>query len=80
MPALKLPGAFAKRSEEAYTALAEMRGMGSPGKVRQGRHADLRIWPIRDFSSYLVAYRPHKVGVAIERLIHARQDYQRVLK
>jgi plasmid stabilization system protein ParE len=66
--------------ESTYAELTEMPGIGAPGKVRQGKHAGVRIWPVRDFEDYLIAYRPHRGGVAIERLVHAKQDYQRVLK
>jgi len=40
---------------------------------------DLRMWRIRGFERYPVFY--HRVGgdVNIERIIHAAQDYQRVL-
>jgi plasmid stabilization system protein ParE len=54
--------------------------MGSPGKVAQGKFAGVRLWPVRDFPKYLIAYRPLKDGVQIERVIHAAQDYQRVLR
>ena len=71
---------FREAVEQTNAQLAGMPGMGSPGKVRQGKHAGVRIWPVRGFNNYLVAYRPHRVGVAIERLVHAKQDYERVLK
>jgi toxin ParE1/3/4 len=70
---------FRQAVEAAYGELAKMPEMGTPGKVRQGRHAGVRIWPVPGFMTYLIAYRPQNVGVAIERLIHAKQDYQRVL-
>jgi len=66
--------------EKTYAELAEMPGMGAPGKVRQGKHSGVRLWRVRDFEAYLIAYRPHRGGVAIERLVHAKQDYERVLK
>ncbi len=71
---------FRQRVEKTYAELAETPGMGAPGKVRQGKHAGVHIWRVRDFEHYLIAYRPHRDGVAIERLVHAKQDYQRVLK
>lgn len=71
---------FREAVEATYGELAEMPEMGTPGKVRQGKHAGVRIWPVSGFTNYLIAYRPHSVGIAVERLIHAKQDYQRVLK
>ena len=66
--------------EKTYAELAETPGMGTPGKVRQGKHAGVRLWRVRDFEQYLIAYRPNRSGVAIERLVHAKQDYERVIK
>ena len=71
---------FRAAVESTYGELAAMPEMGAPGKVRRGKHAGVRMWRVRDFDEYLIAYRPHPGGVAIERLIHAKQDYQRVLK
>jgi plasmid stabilization system protein ParE len=71
---------FRQAVERTYAELAEMPGLGAPGKVRRGKHAGVRLWKVRDFENYLIAYRSHRAGVAIERLVHAKQDYQRVLK
>jgi toxin ParE1/3/4 len=38
------------------------------------------MWHVRGFESYLIFYMPRKDGIAVERVIHASQDYQRVLK
>jgi plasmid stabilization system protein ParE len=71
---------FGRAVETTYVELAETPGMGAPGKVRQGRHKGVRIWRVRGFEEYLIAYRARRDGIAIERLVHAKQDYQRVLK
>lgn len=71
---------FRQAVEQTYTGLAKMPGMGSPAKLRKGKHAGVRIWPVRGFENYLIAYRPHRKGIAVERVVHARQDYQRALK
>ena len=43
----------AKRFREAveltYAELAHNPGIGAPGKVRQGKHAGVRVWPVRNF-------------------------------
>jgi hypothetical protein len=54
--------------------------MGSPRKLRDGRYTSIRIWPVRDFGNYWIAYFPRHDGVAVERLFHAKQDYTRVLR
>jgi plasmid stabilization system protein ParE len=56
-----------------------MPAMGSLRKVRRPEFAGIRIWRVKHFESYLIFYFPRKGGIAIERVIHAKQDYQRVL-
>jgi len=53
---------------------------GSPGKVRRPEFRDVRMWRVRGFEMYLIFYFPRPDGIAIERVIHAARDYQRVLK
>jgi plasmid stabilization system protein ParE len=42
--------------------------------------AGVRMWRVRGFENFLIFYTPRKDGVAVERVIHAAQDYQRVLR
>lgn len=37
---------FRESVQKTYAELAEMPGMGTPGKVRQGQHAGVRIWRV----------------------------------
>jgi toxin ParE1/3/4 len=71
---------FKEAARKTFSKLAETPGMGAPGRVRHGRYADVRLWRIGGFERYLIAYRPLKDGVVIERVFHAAQDYRRVLK
>jgi plasmid stabilization system protein ParE len=70
---------FRQAVDRTYTELAGMPRMGVPGKTGEGKYSGVRLWRVRRFKEYLIAYRPYGEGVAIERLIHAKQDYQRVL-
>ena len=70
---------FREAVEQTYADLARMPGMGISGKGGEGKHAGVRLWRVRRFKEYLIAYLPYREGVAIERLIHAKQDYRRVL-
>ena len=76
---LEIAHRFRLAVARTYAELARMPEMGVPGKIGEGRHSGVRLWRVRRFKQYLIAYRPHREGVAIERLIHAKQDYQRVL-
>ena len=70
---------FRKAVDRTYAELAGMPQMGVPGKVGEGKHSGVRLWRVRGFREYLIAYQPPRDGVAIERLTHAKQDYHRVL-
>ena len=70
---------FRQAAAQTYAELADMPQMGTPGKVRQGKFAGVRLWRVRGFEHYLIVYRPLIDGVQIERVIHAAQDYQRIL-
>ncbi len=71
---------FRKAVAETYRELAEMPAMGAPNKVRSSRYAGLRLWPVREFRNYLVAYYPRSGGISVERLFHAKQDYTRIFE
>ena len=71
---------FRQAVESAYAFLAKMPHMGVPFKIKGGKHAGVRLWRVRGFKDYLIAYRPYRGGVRIERLVHAKQDYRRILK
>ena len=71
---------FVPALEETYAQLEALPGMGS---VRHFGRKDLqgvRIIPDTGFESYLIFYMPRKDGIAIERVIHASQDYQRLIE
>jgi toxin ParE1/3/4 len=71
---------FREAATETFLGLAEFPRMGAPRKVRKPEFQGVRMWRIRGFESYLIFYFPRKDGIAVERVIHASMDYQRVLK
>jgi len=54
--------------------------MGAPRDTLPSKFADIRLWRVTGFENYLILYRPRNDGIAVERVIHAKQDYQRFLK
>jgi toxin ParE1/3/4 len=44
------------------------------------KYSGVRIALVKGFPNYLIFYFPSENGVAIERVIHAKQDYNRVLR
>jgi len=70
---------FLVAAEQACKNLAQMPEIGIPGKVKRGKYAGVRIWPVASFDKYLIVYRPILGGVQVERVVHSSQDYRRVL-
>ncbi len=70
---------FIRAAQESFHELARFPGIGSPGKVRRRKYQGVRLWFVRGFPKYLIAYRAESNGVVIERVFHAAQDYQRIL-
>ncbi len=70
---------FLRSADQAFRDLAAMPNMG-PFKVREGKFAGVRMWRVPGFEDILIFYRPLRDGVAIERVFHARQDYQHILR
>src|SRR6266852_4155021 len=71
---------FRKAATETLRELAEFPMMGAPRKVRKPEFQGVRMWRVRGFESHLIFYVPRKDGIAVERVIHASQDYRRVLE
>jgi toxin ParE1/3/4 len=71
---------FKNAAKSTFLELSKMPDMGTPGRVRHGKFEGVRLWQVRGFARYLIAYRSLDDGVLIERVFHSAQDYQRVLK
>ena len=54
--------------------------MGAPRDALSSKFADIRLWRVNGFENYLILYHPRNDGIAVERVIHAKQDYHRFLK
>ena len=51
--------------------------MGAARKL--GQFPNLRMWRVREFEKYLIFYQPDADDIEIMRVIHAAQDYHRIL-
>jgi plasmid stabilization system protein ParE len=71
---------FLVSAEKSFQDLAEMPYMGAPRDALSSKFADIRLWRVTGFENYLILYRPRSDGIAVERVIHAKQDYHRFLK
>jgi toxin ParE1/3/4 len=70
---------FLSQAEASFAVLLDQPQIGSPIAVRDPDLAGIRKWPVKDFESFLVFYLPHDRGVTIVRVLHARQDWWRML-
>jgi len=68
---------FLAEARDSFLELAQMPHLGAPGKSR--KFPMLRMWRVRHFEKYLIFYQPLEDGVQVERVIHASQDYTRLL-
>ncbi len=68
---------FRAASRRTFNDLAQTPGMGAPRKI--GRFPNLRMWRVAGFEKYLIFYQPSGQDVVIERVVHAAQNYTRVL-
>ena len=71
---------FLSAAEKSFEDLAAMPKMGAPHRSPNAKLIGLRMWHVRGFENYLIFYRTVGNGVAIERVIHAKQDHHRVLR
>lgn len=53
--------------------------MGAPRAFHDPRLKDVRMWSVRGFRDYLIFYQPMSDGIRLLRIIHAAQDYRRIL-
>jgi toxin ParE1/3/4 len=71
---------FRKAATDTFDELAEFPMMGAARRVGNPELQGVRMWRMRGFESYLIFYFPRADGIAVERVLHASRDYQRVLR
>lgn len=70
---------FLLRAQESFHALLEQPNIGSPLALKAPELAGIRKWHVREFESVLIFYLPHAEGISIVRVLHAAQDWWRLL-
>lgn len=71
---------FRSAAQATFERLAEFPHSGAVKKLRGLKYAGVRMALVDGFPNYLIFYFPRQNGVAIERVIHAKQDYLRMLR
>jgi toxin ParE1/3/4 len=70
---------FQVDAEASIADLTEHPAMGAPLMLRLPELMGLRMWRVKDFEHFLIFYLPRRDGATIVRVLHASQDWWRVL-
>lgn len=70
---------FLAAANAACRLLAEMPELGPRRQFKNRRLANTRMWPIKEFREFLIFYEPVDSGIRILRVIHAKENYWRVM-
>src|SRR5262245_25169681 len=70
---------FLDALEAAFARLADMPRVGAPQEWRSARLREVRMWPIPQFSNYLIFYRERGDRIEVLRVLHGAQDVIRIL-
>ncbi len=67
---------FLRAVETTFDRLAETPEIGSLCPFENPLAANIRVWSVRRFNSYLVFYRPESNGIHVARVMHGARDWQ----
>jgi toxin ParE1/3/4 len=70
---------FLLNADKSFGDLSRHPGMGAPLVLRSPKLAGLRKWVVSGFENVLIFYLPCPGGVSIVRVLHAAQDWWRLL-
>ena len=70
---------FLLSAEKSFNDLCQHPQMGAPLTLRSAKLTGLRRWPVSGFENILIFYLPRRAGVSIVRVLHAAQDWWRLL-
>ena len=63
----------------AFDQLAQMPGIGASRDYLNARLTGLRMWPVPDFSKYLIFYRATDKVLEVTRVLHGAQDIEGII-
>jgi toxin ParE1/3/4 len=71
---------FLTSVEATLRELARHPELGTLHQTPVPRLAGIRIWAVRKFPNHLIFYRTTDAGIEVVRLLHAAQDWLRILE
>lgn len=66
---------FLAKVNQTLAKLEQMPFLGTHSDKLSGRNADLRIWPVKGFTKYLVFYRTRDDDLIVIRVMHGMRDW-----
>jgi len=70
---------FLLNAQKSFHDLSVHPEMGAPLPLRSPKLAGLRKWPVSGFENVLIFCLPRGPGISIVRVLHAAQDWWRIL-
>jgi len=70
---------FLVDAEASIADLAAHPAVGTPLTLRPPELIGVRMWRVKDFEHFLIFYLPRRDGATIARILHASQEWWRVL-
>ncbi len=70
---------FLTSAETSFNELAKNPLIGSTLTLRSPELANMRKWCVNDFNNILIFYVPRHDGISVVRVIHAAQDWWKIL-
>lgn len=71
---------FVDAVEGAFQRLADMPTLGERWAGSDRKLADMRVYPVNSFESYVVLYRAIEGGIHVAGVVDGRQDLHRLLR
>lgn len=70
---------FLVNAEASFATLAEQPLMGAPLTLRHPELSGMRTWRVSEFDDVLIFYVPLTDGISVVRVLHAAQDWWKLL-
>ena len=70
---------YLSSAETSFTGLAQHPMIGSLLSPHRPELTGMRKWRVKDFDNFLILYLPRHDGVSIVRVLHAAQDWWKLL-
>lgn len=70
---------FLVNAEASFTTVAAQPLMGAPLTLRRPELNGMRKWRVSEFDDILIFYMPRSDGISVVRVLHAAQDWWKLL-